>query len=74
VKRLLAAALALAALPVLAAIPSHDKVARAVAEMNAVSGRSAPLIFDVRLRIDGAAPSAEGQLAVHPSGLARLEL
>ena len=73
-KRFLAIALALAALPALAAIPRSDKIARAVAEMNAVSGRSAPLIFDVRLRIDGAAPSAEGELAVHPSGLARLEL
>jgi hypothetical protein len=68
-------ALALAAaLPAPAAIPSHDKIARAVTEMNAVSGRSAPLLFHVRLRIEGAAPSAEGDLAVHPSGLARLEL
>jgi hypothetical protein len=65
---------ALAALPALAAIPQYGKIARAVAEMNAVSGRSAPLLFNVRLRIDGAAPSAEGELAVHPSGLARLEL
>ena len=55
-------------------IPAPAKIARAVAEMNAASGRSAPLIFNVKLRIDGAAPSAEGELAVHPSGLARLEL
>jgi hypothetical protein len=66
--------LAFAALPARAAVPSSDKIARAVAETNAVSGRSAPMIFDVKLRVDNAAPSAEGQLAVHPSGLARLEL
>jgi hypothetical protein len=73
-RRLYAAAIALAALPALAAVPQSGKIARAVAEMNAVSGRSAPLLFDVQLRIDGAASSAEGELAVHPSGLARLEL
>jgi hypothetical protein len=76
----LAAALALAitAQPARAVIPSATKVARAVAESNAASGRSSPLIFSVRLRIEGSAatagPSAEGELAVHPSGLARLEL
>jgi hypothetical protein len=70
-----AAAVALwIAVPALAVIPSPAKIARAVAETNAASGRSAPLIFNVKLRIDGAAPSAEGELAVHPSGLARLEL
>jgi hypothetical protein len=62
------------AAPAGAVIPAPAKIARAVAEMNAASGRSAPLIFNVKLRIDGAAPSAEGELAVHPSGLARLEL
>ena len=62
------------AAPARAAIPSPTKIARAVAEMNKASGRSAPLIFNVKLRIDGGQPSAEGELAVHPSGLARLEL
>jgi hypothetical protein len=71
----IAAVLALwIALPARAVIPAPAKVARAVAEMNATSGRSAPLLFQVKLRVDGAAPSAEGELAVHPSGLARLEL
>jgi hypothetical protein len=71
----IAAAIALwIAAPARAVIPSSAKIARAVAEMNAASGRSAPLIFNVKLRVDGAAPSAEGELAVHPSGLARLEL
>jgi hypothetical protein len=57
-----------------AAIPQPNKIARAVAEANATSGRSSPLLLAVKLRVDGAAPSAEGELAVHPSGLARLEL
>src|SRR5439155_1902501 len=70
-----AAAIALwLAAPAGAVIPAPAKIARAVAEMNAAAGRSAPLIFNVKLRVDGAAPSAEGELAVHPSGLARLEL
>ncbi len=69
--------LALAALPAAsasAAIPLPAKITRAVAGMNEESGRSSPLLFSVKLRVDGAAPSAEGELAVHPSGLARLEL
>jgi len=57
-----------------AAIPQPVKIARAIADANAVSGRGTPLLLAVRLRVDGAAPSAEGELAVHPSGLARLEL
>jgi hypothetical protein len=57
-----------------AAVPGPEKIARAIAQANAVSGRGAPLLLDVRLRIDGGEPSAEGELAVHPSGLARLEL
>jgi hypothetical protein len=65
---------ALAAAPATAAIPQPAKIANAVAELNASSGRSAPLLLNVRLRVDGGAPSAEGELAVHPSGLARLEL
>jgi len=76
--RLIAAVAAAVALwigaPARAVVPAPAKIARAVAEMNAASGRSAPLIFNVKLRVDGAAPSAEGELAVHPSGLARLEL
>jgi hypothetical protein len=66
--------LALAAVSASASIPQPSKIARAVAEMNAASGRSSPLLLSVKLRVDGAAPSAEGELAVHPSGLARLEL
>jgi hypothetical protein len=71
----LAAAVALwIAAPAHAVIPSPTKLARAVAERNASSGRSSPLILHVKLSIDGAAPSAEGDMALHPSGLARLEL
>ena len=65
---------AIAAASATAAIPQPAKIARAVAETNAASGRSAPLLLTVKLRVDGGAPSAEGELAVHPSGLARLEL
>jgi hypothetical protein len=65
---------ALAAAAAAAAIPQPEQIASAVAEANAASGRSAPLLFSVKLRVDGGAPSAEGELAVHPSGLARLEL
>jgi hypothetical protein len=64
----------LAAGSAVAAIPQPAKIARAVAEANAASGRSAPLLLTVKLRVDGSAPPAEGELAVHPSGLARLEL
>ena len=68
------AAAVLAAQPSSAAIPGPEKVARAVANANQVSGRSKPLLIDVSLRVAGAEPSAEGTLAVHPRGLARLEL
>lgn len=60
--------------PAGAAIPAPQKIERAVAEANRVSGRTEPLILDVALRIGGAPPSAEGVLATHPTGLARLEL
>ena len=66
--------LACAALPLLAAIPSPPKIQRAVAESNQMSGRAEPLLIDVSLRIGGAPASAEGVLATHPTGLARLEL
>jgi len=70
----LAAAAAFAAVAASAAIPTPEKVTGAVASANAAAGRAVPLLLHVRLRIDGGAPSAEGELAVHPSGLARLEL
>jgi hypothetical protein len=68
------ALLAVLAVAADAAVPAPEKIARAIARANVVSGRSTPLLLDVRLRVDGAEPSAEGELAVHPSGLARLEL
>jgi hypothetical protein len=61
--------------PVLAAIiPSAEKLAGAVAEANRKAGRAKPLLLDVSLRLGEAPPSAAGTLAVHPTGLARLEL
>jgi hypothetical protein len=58
----------------LAAIPSAEKVAGAVAETNAASGRARPLLLEVSLRVAGGGAQARGTLATHPTGLARLEL
>lgn len=58
----------------LAAIPSADKVAGAVADANESAGRAGPLLLHVSLRVAGAGPTAEGEIATHPTGLARLEL
>lgn len=63
-----------AALTAQAAIPSADKVARAIAEANRGSHRTAPLLLEVRLLIAGGGASASGVIATHPNGLARLEL
>jgi hypothetical protein len=70
----LAAALCIAAAAAGAAIPNAEKIADAVAETNRLSGRSAPLLLEVSLRIGGGEPVATGVLASHPTGLARLEL
>lgn len=72
----IAMALALAALPALAAIPSGGKIAKAVAETNESSGRGGALLLDVQLRIgdEEGPPAATGVMATHPTGLARLEL
>lgn len=67
------AALALAT-AALAAVPAAHKIARAVAQTNEVSARGGPLLLGVRLRVNEGAASADGELAAHPSGLARLEL
>ena len=57
-----------------AAFPSAEKVAGAVAETNAASGRARPLLLEVSLRVAGGGAQARGTLATHPTGLARLEL
>jgi len=57
-----------------AAIPTPAKVERAVATANRTSGRTGPLLLDVRLQIAGGGASASGVIATHPTGLARLEL
>jgi hypothetical protein len=57
-----------------AATPSAPKIAEAVAEANQMSARVEPLLIDVALRIAAGEPAARGQLATHPTGLARLEL
>lgn len=70
---LLASGLWLAA-AVQAAIPALPRIEAAVAEANAASGRVRPLLIEVSLRLAGGGPTAEGVLATHPTGLARLEL
>jgi hypothetical protein len=70
----LALGAALCAVVAHAAIPSAAKVERAVATANRSSGRSGPLLLDVRLQIAGGGASANGVIATHPTGLARLEL
>ncbi len=57
-----------------AAIPSAEKIADAVAETNRLSGRSIPVLLELTLSIDGRERAATGVLASHPTGLARLEL
>ena len=70
---ILLGALVLAA-AVQASIPSADKIAGAIAEANDLAGRAKPLLLGVELRISGGGASAVGEIATHPTGLARLEL
>ncbi len=58
----------------IAAIPTSERIANAVAEMNRVSGRAVPMLVDITLRLEENAPPVSGVLASHPTGLARLEL
>ena len=67
-------AVALVALSADAAIPSAEKIANAVAEMNRVSGRAVPVLVDITLTLGDSAVAITGVLASHPTGLARLEL
>jgi hypothetical protein len=67
-------ALLLLAPAAVAVIPNVQKVADALARTNRQAGRAEPLIFDVSLRIGDSPPLADGVLATHPTGLARLEL
>jgi hypothetical protein len=57
-----------------AAIPSARKIAAAMADSNDDAGRAGPLLLGIVLRVSGGGASAEGELATHPTGLARLEL
>ena len=57
-----------------AVIPSAEKIADAVAAANRTAGRSRPVLLDVTLEIGDGPTVATGQLATHPTGLARLEL
>ena len=57
-----------------AAIPAPGKIERAIATANRASGRTGPLLLDIRLQIAGGGATATGVIATHPTGLARLEL
>ena len=57
-----------------ASVPGAQKIADALAEANQAARRAKPLLIDVRLRMGAGEPVAEGVLATHPTGLARLEL
>lgn len=70
----LALVLLLVAGGALAAVPSPEKIARAVAEANELAGRAGPLVLGVSLQVAGSGHAAEGEIATHPTGLARLEL
>ncbi len=69
-----AAACALWATASGAVIPSASRIAGAVAETNRASGRAEPLLLEVSFRIGDGGPAAQGEIATHPTGLARLEL
>jgi hypothetical protein len=67
-------ALCVGATAAVAAIPSAEKIADAVAETNRLAGRSIPVLLELTLSIGGRERVATGVLASHPTGLARLEL
>lgn len=56
-------------------VPEADRVTAAVARENKASGRSQALRFDLEMRIGSSdVVAARGELVIHPTGLARLEL
>jgi hypothetical protein len=68
------ATLAGAAAPAGAVIPSAAKIAQAVADANRGAGRAGPVLLEITLTIGDGPAVADGVLATHPTGLARLEL
>ena len=68
------AATVLAVLPLVAFVPSADRIARATAHENDEAARGQALQIELTLRIVGRDPIGTGTLITHPTGLARLEL
>jgi hypothetical protein len=66
-------ALAIAA-PARAAVPSAEKVRKAVASSNAAAKRSQPLLLDVALVSETGQVAAAGQARLDPTGSSRLDL
>ncbi|HTY18295.1 MAG TPA: hypothetical protein VMH82_11255 [Myxococcota bacterium] len=62
------------ALPALAAIPSAQKVRRAVASANASAKRTQPLLLEVALVSETGEVAATGQGRLDPAGTSRLDL
>ncbi len=62
------------ALPARSFIPRAQRVVAAVANANVSAHRTDALRFQVRLRVGDAPAVAKGELIIHPTGLARLEL
>jgi len=68
------ALLAAAPLSSHATVPSPQRIAEAVVEVNESAGRTQPLAFELRVQIGERDAVATGQLVVDPAGYARLEL
>ena len=68
------AALLAGPLPGLATVPSSDRIAEAVVDVNQSARRTQPLQFEFRVQIGDRDAVATGHLVVDPGGYARLEL
>ncbi|HPG24673.1 MAG: hypothetical protein H6748_08070 [Spirochaetaceae bacterium] len=55
-------------------IPEVDRTLGAIAEVNRASGRAQALQLDLTMRVGDREAVAQGEMILHPSGLARLEL
>jgi hypothetical protein len=70
----LAVFVALAGMSASAFVPQAERVAGAIAESNADSGRGQALRIELEMRIGDGPLVARGELVTHPTGMARLEL
>jgi hypothetical protein len=66
--------LLLVTLPLLAFVPSAERIEQAIAATNVASGRDKALRLELSLKIGDRVGVATAELISHPTGLARLEL